>query len=69
MPEWFEWLTSMEYTKPVALVIFFVTFVGIVLYVFTGKKRKQRLESYKNIPFLDDEDQDNKVSEKDSKDG
>jgi cbb3-type cytochrome oxidase subunit 3 len=59
----------MEYTKPVALVIFFVTFVGIVLYVFTGKKRKQRLESYKNIPFLDDEDQDNKVSEKDSKDG
>jgi cbb3-type cytochrome oxidase subunit 3 len=69
MPEWFEWLTSMEYTKPVALVIFFVTFVGIVLYVFTGKKRKQRLESYKNIPFLDDEDQDHKVSEKDSKDG
>jgi cbb3-type cytochrome oxidase subunit 3 len=69
MPEWLEWLTSMEYTKPVALVIFFLTFIGIVLYVFTGKKRKQRLESYKNIPFLDDEDQDNKVSEKDSKDG
>jgi hypothetical protein len=23
--------------------------------VFTGKKRSKRLESYKNIPFLDDE--------------
>jgi hypothetical protein len=23
--------------------------------VFTGKKRAKRLESYKNIPFLDDE--------------
>ena len=45
----------MENTKPLALVIFFVTFVAILVYVFTGKKRGQRLESYKNIPFLDDE--------------
>ena len=51
----FEWLSNMENTKPLALVIFFVTFVGILLYVFTGKKRAKRLESYKNIPFLDDE--------------
>jgi len=55
MFEWFEWLTKMENTKPLALVIFFVTFVAIVLYVFTGKKRKQRLESYKDIPFQDDD--------------
>jgi cbb3-type cytochrome oxidase subunit 3 len=68
MPEWLEWLTDMQYTKPVALVIFFVTFVGIVLYVFTGKKRKDRFESYKDIPFMDD-DQETKVSEKDSKNG
>jgi cbb3-type cytochrome oxidase subunit 3 len=46
----------MENTKPLALVIFFVVFVGILLYVFTGKKRSQRLESYKNIPFLEDDD-------------
>ena len=51
-----EWLSSMENTKPLALVILFVVFVGIVLYVFTGKKRSKRLESYKNIPFLDDEE-------------
>jgi cbb3-type cytochrome oxidase subunit 3 len=36
-------------------VIFFVVFVGILLYVLTGKRRGERLESYKHIPFLDDE--------------
>ena len=51
----FEWLSKMENTKPLALVIFFVMFVGILIYVFTGKKRSKRLESYKNIPFLDDD--------------
>jgi len=45
----------MENTKPLALVIFFVVFVAILLYVFTGKKRSKRLESYKNIPFLEDD--------------
>lgn len=53
--EWLMWFSHEENTKPLALVIFFVTFVGIVLYVFTGKKRTQRLESYKDIPFLDDD--------------
>lgn len=53
-----EWLSKMENTKPLALVIFFVVFVGILLYVFTGKKRSKRLESYKHIPFLDDEASD-----------
>ena len=50
-----EWLSKMENTKPLALVIFFVVFVGILIYVFGGKKRSKRLESYKNIPFLDDD--------------
>lgn len=50
-----EWLSQMENTKPLALVIFFVVFVAILLYVFTGKKRAKRLESYKNIPFLEDD--------------
>ena len=51
-----EWLTTMEGSKPVALLIFFITFIAIVLYIFTGKKRKQRLESYKYIPFADEEE-------------
>ena len=55
MPDWLQWMTSMEYSKPIALLIFFFTFIGILIYVFTGKKRKQRLESYKYIPFADDD--------------
>ncbi|MEQ1668256.1 MAG: cbb3-type cytochrome c oxidase subunit 3 [Sulfuriferula sp.] len=53
--EWLNWFASFENTKPVALVILFVTFVLIVLYVFGNKKRSERLETYKNMPFLDDE--------------
>jgi cbb3-type cytochrome oxidase subunit 3 len=53
--EWLNWFASFENTKPLALVILFVTFVLIVYYVFGSRKRGERLESYKNIPFLDDE--------------
>lgn len=54
MPEWLQWITSMEYSKPIALLIFFFTFIAIVVYVYSGKKRKERLESYKYIPLDDD---------------
>lgn len=52
--EWLLWFSRPENTKPVALIIFFVTFVGILLYVYGNRKRSQRLESYKNIPFADE---------------
>ncbi|MDA8225641.1 MAG: cbb3-type cytochrome c oxidase subunit 3 [Betaproteobacteria bacterium] len=52
---WIYWFSSYEHTKPLALVILFVTFVLILLYVYGSKKRGEKLESYKNIPFLDDE--------------
>jgi len=55
MGELLEWFMRLENTKPFALVLFFVTFVAIVLYVYTGRSRSQRLESYKNIPLEDDE--------------
>jgi len=55
MTEMLQWLGHLENSKIVALLIFFVTFCGILIYVFTGKQRKERLESYKYIPF-DDED-------------
>ena len=54
----FAWLGNMENSKPLALIVFFTAFVGIILYVYTGKKRKQRLESYKDIPFMDDDELD-----------
>jgi cbb3-type cytochrome oxidase subunit 3 len=65
-----EWLSNMENTKPLALVIFFVTFVAILVYVLTGKKRAKRLESYKHIPFLDDDKpQADKHRDKDQENG
>ena len=61
--EFIRWITQMENSKPIALILFFVTFVLIIVYVYFGKKRGERLESYKNIPF-DDEDEDEKNSDK-----
>ncbi len=56
MSEIFNWLTKMEYTKPAVLVLFFVTFVLLIAYVYSNKKRSSRLESYKNIPFETDDE-------------
>lgn len=53
MFDWLLWFTRMEHSKPLALVLFFCAFCGIVLYVFTGKARSKRLESYKYMPFDD----------------
>ncbi len=51
------WIADMSNSKIVALLLFSTTFVGILVYVFTGKKRSERLESYRYIPFQDDEDE------------
>jgi cbb3-type cytochrome oxidase subunit 3 len=52
--EWLMWFTQFENTKPLALMIFFTLFCGILFYVFGSRNRSQRLESYKNMPFLDE---------------
>ena len=55
--EWLMWFSKPENTKPLALIIFFVTFIGIVIYVYGGsKKRGEQLESYRNIPFQDEQE-------------
>ncbi|MFK5914414.1 MAG: cbb3-type cytochrome c oxidase subunit 3 [Woeseiaceae bacterium] len=54
MFDWLSWFTHMENTKPFVLVIFSITFVFILVYVFTNRNRSDRLESYKNIPFQED---------------
>ena len=56
MFDWLLWFTSMEHSKPLALVLFFGAFCGILIYVFTGKNRAKRLESYKYIPFDEKEE-------------
>jgi len=45
------WFTRSENSKLFVLLLFFTVYGLILLYVFTGKKRSSRLESYKNIPF------------------
>ena len=55
MFEWLSWFTHMENTKPFVLVIFSITFVLILFYVFSNRDRSKRFESYKNIPFQDEE--------------
>jgi cbb3-type cytochrome oxidase subunit 3 len=57
--EWLMWFTQFENTKPLALVIFFTVFCGILFYVYGSRSRGNRLESYKNMPLLD-ENQDRK---------
>ncbi len=46
MFDWLSWFTHMENSVPLALILFFGAFCGVLLYVFTGKKRGQRLESH-----------------------
>lgn len=54
--EWLMWFSKPEHTKPLALIIFLVTFIGIVVYAYGSKKRSEQLESYRDIPFLDDQE-------------
>lgn len=56
MSELMQWIGQFENSKVIALLLFFVTFCGIILYVFTGRKRSKRLESYKYMPLDDDDD-------------
>jgi cbb3-type cytochrome oxidase subunit 3 len=52
-----EWFAHLENTKPLGLLIYFVTFCAILFWVFGSRKRGKELEEHKNIPFLDDEDE------------
>ncbi len=54
MQEFFEWFTHMENTKPLALVLNFVLFIGILAYLFVGKQRSQQIENQKYLPLDDD---------------
>lgn len=56
LTDFWLWITDLGNSKMVALVIFFTTFVGILIYVYTGKERSKRLESYRYVPFLDDDE-------------
>jgi cbb3-type cytochrome oxidase subunit 3 len=50
------WLTDQALAKQIGLVIFFVTFCYILFWVYGSRKRGEKLEEYKNLPFLDDDE-------------
>lgn len=64
MTEMLQWLGHLENSKILALLIFFVVFCGILIYVYTGKQRKERLESYKYIPFADEDNSESDETRK-----
>lgn len=64
MTEMLQWLGHLENSKILALLIFFVAFCGILIYVYTGKQRKERLESYKYIPFADEDNSESDETRK-----
>ena len=51
----FDWFMVMSNNKSFTLVIFVITFLAIIAYVYGSKKRSERFETYRNIPFLDDD--------------
>ena len=55
MADLWQWVTQLGNSKILALCIFFPLFVAIVWYVYSNKQRSERLESYKYMPFQDDE--------------
>ena len=52
----FDWFMIMANNNSVTLVIFVGTFTAILIYVYGSKKRSERFETYRNIPFLDEND-------------
>jgi cbb3-type cytochrome oxidase subunit 3 len=62
-----RWITDLGNSKIVALLLFFSTYIGILWWVFSSKRRSKRLESYKYIPFQDEEpnQSERKVQSKD----
>lgn len=60
MTDMWAWLaeavTDMQTAGQIATMIFFVTFTGILIYVFTGRRRQERFDSYRYIPLDDEED-------------
>ncbi len=61
LTDFWTWIMDLGNSKTVALLIFFTTFVGIVLYVYSSRKRGERLESYRYMPLMDEDEADKRV--------
>lgn len=61
LTDFWTWILDLGNSKTVALLIFFTTFVGIVVYVYSSRKRSERLESYRYLPMMDEDEADRRV--------
>ena len=61
LTDFWTWILDLGNSKTVALLIFFATFVGIVIYVYSSRQRSERLESYRYMPLMDEDDADKRV--------
>jgi cbb3-type cytochrome oxidase subunit 3 len=61
LTDFWTWILDLGNSKTVALLIFFTTFMGIVIYVYSSRKRGERLESYRYMPLMDEDDADKRV--------
>ncbi|UJS23495.1 cbb3-type cytochrome oxidase subunit 3 [Thiothrix winogradskyi] len=61
LTDFWTWILDLGNSKTVALLIFFTTFVGIVIYVYSSRKRSERLESYRYLPMMDEDEADRRV--------
>jgi cbb3-type cytochrome oxidase subunit 3 len=61
LTDFWTWILDLGNSKTVALLIFFATFVGIVIYNYSSRKRSERLESYRYLPLMDEDEADKRV--------
>lgn len=61
LADFWTWILDMGNSKTVALLIFFTTFVGIIIYNYSSRKRSERLESYRYLPMMDEDEADRRV--------
>ena len=61
LTDFWTWILDLGNSKTVALLIFFTTFMGIVIYVYSSRKRGERLESYRYMPLMDEDEADKRV--------
>lgn len=59
------WITDLGNSKILALLLFFSTFLGILIYLFSSRSRSERLESYRYMPFDDEPDEERRADGKD----
>lgn len=64
-----SWFTKAENVKPFVLVLLFVTFVGLLIYVYAGKKRSQGIEDYKYVIFQEDDTEPGNARKEEKTDG